>query len=355
MGLGSAHDTNHPASGAATISGGCLGEHRRTDGRTLAVVTGPRKIIIDTDPGVDDAMAIFYALNSPEVEVVGLTTIYGNARTETTTYNALALLELAGRPDIPVARGADAPLTRPFHGPADFVHGDDGQGNAGIADPTTTAVDKDAAQFIIDTVMASPGEITLVPVGPLTNIALAMQREPRLTENVREIVLMGGNAFTYGNANPAAEANIHNDPEAADIVFGASCPITMAGLDVTEKIQMTLEDLGRIGEMGNPLADHLARILPFYLKFHAETDGLQGIHVHDSTAISYLIAPDAFAWVEQAIRVDTGDSFSRGKTVASRGHSGAEESWAGRTAVRILTGADSRRLVELELRRLSKS
>lgn len=322
--------------------------------RTLSDVTTPRKIIIDTDPGVDDAMAIFYALDSPEVEVLGLTTIFGNARTETTTYNALALLELAGRSDIPVARGADAPLVATYPGPADFVHGDDGQGNAGIQAPTTHVVDEDAAHFIVRTVMASPGEVTLVPVGPLTNIALAMQLEPRLTENVREIVLMGGNAFSLGNATPAAEANIHNDPEAADIVFGASCPITMAGLDVTQKIQMTSADLARIGTMGNPRADHLARILPFYLGFHATTDGLDGIHVHDSTAISYLIAPDAFTWVEQPIRVDTGNSFSRGKTVSSHGHTGWEEPWAGRTAVRILTGADARRLVELELSRLAE-
>jgi uridine nucleosidase len=317
-------------------------------------VTGPRTIIIDTDPGVDDAMAIFYALGSPEVEVIGLTTIFGNAMTDTTTYNALALLELAGRSDIPVARGADAPLVAPFAGPADFVHGTDGQGNAGIAAPSSRAIDREAARFIVDTVMASPGEVTLVPIGPLTNIARAMQLEPRLAENVREIVLMGGNAFAQGNATPAAEANIHNDPEAADIVFGASCPITMAGLDVTQKVQMTRADLARIGRMGNARADQLARILPFYLDFHATTDGLDGIHVHDSTAISYLIAPDAFTWVEQPIRVDTGDSFSRGKTVSSHGHSGWEEPWAGRRAVRILTGADSRRLVELELARLAE-
>jgi uridine nucleosidase len=318
-------------------------------------VTEARRIIIDTDPGIDDAMAIFYALSSPEVDVVGLTTIFGNARTETSTYNALALLGLAGRSDIPVARGADAPLVAPFAGPADFVHGTDGQGNAGIAVPTAQPIDQDAAHFIVRMVMASPGEITLVPVGPLTNIALAMQLEPRLTENVREIVLMGGNAFTHGNATPAAEANIHNDPEAADIVFGASCPITMAGLDVTEKVQMTREDLARIGRMGNPRADQLARILPFYLQFHAVTDGLDGIHVHDSTAISYLIAPDAFTFEEYAIRVDCGDSFARGQTVPSRGIRDTEVAWAGRTQVRILTGADSRRLVELELGRLNES
>lgn len=316
-------------------------------------MTAPRKIIIDTDPGVDDAMAIFYALGSAEIEVIGLTTVFGNADTETTTYNALALLELAGRSDIPVARGADAPLTAPFEGPADFVHGTDGQGNAGIAAPTTTAIAQDAAQFIIDQVMAAPGLVTLVPIGPLTNIALAMQREPRLTGNVREIVLMGGAAFTHGNATPAAEANIHNDPEAADIVFGASCPITMAGLDVTEQIQMTSADLARIGRMGNPQADQLAAILPFYLDFHTTRDKLDGIHVHDSTALSYLIAPDAFTWIEQPIRVDTGSSYARGATIPAKGTGNTETAWRGRTPVRILTGADARRLVELELGRLS--
>lgn len=316
-------------------------------------MTEPRKIILDTDPGVDDAMAIFYALDSPELEVVGLTTVYGNAHTETTTYNALALLELAGRPDIPVARGASTNLAGTFTTPADFVHGKDGQGDAGIAAPTGRAVDEDAAHFIVRTVMAAPGEITLVPVGPLTNIALAMQLEPRLTQNLREIVLMGGSAFSHGNATPAAEANVHNDPEAADIVFGAACPITMAGLDVTEKIQMTSGDLARIGTMGNAKADQLARILPFYLDFHAAVDGLDGIHVHDSTAISYLLAPDAFTWEEYAIRVDTGSSFSRGTTVPSTGTKDTDKAWAGRTAVRILTGADARRLVELELSRLA--
>jgi uridine nucleosidase len=298
-------------------------------------------------------MAIFYALDSPELEVVGLTTIFGNARTETTTYNALALLELAGRPDIPVARGASDSLAGRFIQPADFVHGLDGQGNAGIAAPTRRPVDETAAEFIVRQVMAAPGEITLVPVGPLTNIALAMQLEPRLTENVREIVLMGGSAFTHGNATPSAEANVHNDPEAADIVFGAACPITMAGLDVTEKVQMTRADLARIGTLGNVKADHLARILPFYLDFHAHVDGLDGIHVHDSTAISYLLAPDAFTWEELAIRVDCGESFARGTTIPSTGTKDTDKAWAGRSAVRILTGADSRRLVELELERLS--
>ncbi len=317
-------------------------------------MTEPRRIIIDTDPGVDDAMAIFYALSSPELDVLGLTTVFGNATTETTTYNALALLELAGRSDVPVARGADTPLVATYGGPVDFVHGADGQGNAGIPAPTASAVAESAAEFIVRSVMAAPGEITLVPVGPLTNIALAMRLEPKLTENLREIVLMGGNAFCPGNVNPSAEANIHNDPEAADIVFGADCPITMAGLDVTHKVQMTHADLARIGAMSNPRAEHLARILPCYVDFHTTYEGLDGIFVHDSTAVSYLLAPDAFTWEEAPIRVDCGQSFGRAKTIAGKGEGDSYAAWTPRRPVRILTGADSRRLVELELSRLAE-
>lgn len=316
-------------------------------------MTNPRKIIIDTDPGIDDAMAIFYALSSPELEVVALTTIFGNATTETSTYNALALLALAGRSDIPVARGSDAPLVATYGGPVAFVHGADGQGNAGIAASPVPAVRESAAELVVRTVMDNPGEITLVPVGPLTNIALAMRLEPKLTQSLREIVLMGGNAFCPGNVNPSAEANIHNDPEAADIVFGAACPITMAGLDVTQKVQMTTADLARISAMDNPRAAHLARILPCYVEFHTRYDGLDGIFVHDSTAISYLLAPDAFTWSEHPIRVDHGQSFGRAKTIADETVGNDNAAWSGRTPVRILTGADSRRLVELELERLA--
>lgn len=318
-------------------------------------MTEARKIIIDTDPGIDDAMAIFYALSSPELDVVGLTTIFGNARTDLCTHNALALLEVAGRSDIPVAKGAARPLAMEFRGPADFVHGIDGQGDAGIPAPAGTAIDEDAAHFIVRTVMADPGQITLVPIGPLTNIALAMLLEPQLTEHLAGIVLMGGNAFCGGNASPSAEANIINDPEAADIVFGAACPIVMAGLDVTEHIQMTSADLARLTSIGNPRAQHLARILPFYEAFYAERAKLDGIHVHDSTAISYLLAPDAFTWEELPIRVDTGHSVCRGKTQTARRISDHESPWAGRRPVRILTSADSRRIIELEFERLSRS
>ncbi len=156
---------------------------------------GARKILIDTDPGIDDAMAIFFALAAPELDVVGLTTVFGNVDTALCTENALRLLEIADRCDIPVAAGATRPLAMPYRGPADFVHGKDGQGNANLAAPTTRPIAVDAVRFIIDTVMSAPGEITLVPLGPLTNVALAMLIEPRVTANLAGIVLMGGNAF----------------------------------------------------------------------------------------------------------------------------------------------------------------
>ena len=222
----------------------------------------PRKILIDTDPGIDDAMAIFYALESPELDVVGLTTIFGNADVTVATTNALKLLEIAGRSDIPVAKGVDKPLAMPYRGPVAFVHGEDGQGDVFLPPPTTDGARMDAPHFIIRSVLDAPGEITLVALGPLTNIATAMQLEPTLGSHLGGIVLMGGNAFSGGNASPAAEANILNDPEAADIVFGADCQIVMAGLDVTEHIVMTSDDLARMSSFDNPRAQHLAAIVP---------------------------------------------------------------------------------------------
>lgn len=311
-----------------------------------------RRILIDTDPGIDDAMAIFYALASPELEVVGLTTVFGNADTPTGTANALRLLEIADRTDIPVAAGAVRPLAMEYRGPADFVHGADGQGNAGLPPPSTAPVPVDAAHFIVDAVMAAPGEITLVPLGPLTNVALAMLIEPRLGANLAGIVLMGGNGFSAGNASPTAEANIINDPEAADLVFGADCPIVMCGLDVTERTFLSDAQIEAIGRVGTPRAAHLARILPYYRDFYFERLGLEGIFVHDSTTISYLLAPELFGSVSMPIRVDTSHGISRGKTWPAHGRSDREAPWVGRRPVTILTEVDADAAVALELTRL---
>lgn len=315
----------------------------------------PRKILIDTDPGIDDAMAIFYALSSPELDVIGLTTVFGNAHTELTTRNALSLLEIAERTDIPVAAGAAKPLAMDYRGPVAFVHGPDGQGGVDLPPPRTAPIAADAAHFLIETVMAAPGEITLVPLGPLTNVALAMLIEPAFTRHLAGIVLMGGAAFVGGNASPAGEANILNDPEAADIVFGAECPIVMAGLDVTEQTLMTTQDLSRLGEIASAEARHLAAIVPHYANFFHNRLGIDGIHVHDSSAISYLVAPQHYTWVEHPIRVDCGHSFCRGKTLPAKRVSDHEGPWHDRRPVRILTGVDDRAVIELELARLVRS
>ena len=177
------------------------------------------KIIIDTDPGADDALAILFALQRPELEVFGLTSIFGNVPTDLAAQNALRLLTVAGRLDIPVAQGAAKPLSIPPASYAYWVHGDDGLGNLNLPLSKTQPIPQAAAQFIVDTVMAHPGEVTLVPIGPLTNLALALALEPRITGNVAGVVLMGGAARVNGNVNPAAEANIFHDPHAADAVF----------------------------------------------------------------------------------------------------------------------------------------
>ncbi len=317
-----------------------------------------RKIIIDTDPGVDDTMAIFFALRSPELDVLGLTTIFGNVAVELATTNALRLLEIAGRSDIPVAQGAHAPIAGRFNGPADFVHGADGQGNVELPPPSTHAIAQSAAEFIIEQVMAAPGEITLVPIGPLTNIALALHLEPRIAQNVREVVLMGGNAYEAGNATPTAEANIWNDPEAAEAVFAADWQVTMVGLDVTHKVNMTPEHLARYEQAQNPLAQHIARIVRFYRAFfERHYPHLQGIYVHDSSAIAYVLDPSLFQVERWPIRVELA-GLGRGKTwpgvVGNVAREGALP-WEGRPPVNICVGVDAERLLEMELGQLTSA
>ena len=310
----------------------------------------PRKIIIDTDPGVDDTMAIFFALCSPELEVVGLTTIFGNVHTELATKNALRLLEIAGRADIPVAQGALDPLTRPFEGPVPFVHGADGQGEIFLPDPAGAPIDLSAAQFIIKQLRANPGEITLAPIGPLTNIALALRLEPRITEWVDEVALMGGNALVPGNASPAGEANIRNDPEAADLVFGADWQVTMVGLDVTLRVHMRPEHIADYATHGNPMSDHITRVLPHYRNYFESNYDAEGIFVHDSSAIAYLIEPELFTLRRWPIRVGT-QGLGRGKTWPATGGR-VLPAWEGRPLVNVCVGVDGERLVELEAERL---
>jgi inosine-uridine nucleoside N-ribohydrolase len=233
------------------------------------------------------------------------------------------------------------------------VHGVDGQGDVFDPVPSSVCDPRTAAQFLVDTVMAAPGEITLVPLGPLTNVALAMSLEPAFASSLAGIVLMGGNAFCAGNASPAAEANIINDPEAADVVFGAECPIVMCGLDITEQTVMTSAELAALATIDNPRGRHLARIVPYYHRFYRERTGLDGIFVHDSATISYLLDPSLFTTVSHPVRVDCSPGIGRGKTWPARRVSDDESPWAGRPDVIICVGIDAEKSVALEFARLS--
>lgn len=267
----------------------------------------PKKIIFDTDPGVDDAMAIIFGLHSPELDFLGLTTVFGNTDTETTTQNALRLVELEGRSDIPVAKGAAKPYVRPEPFLGHAFHGVDGLGNTNMPLPVGKAIETPAAQFIVETVMAHPGEITLAAVGPLTNLALALRLEPRIVEKVKEVVIMGGAAFCPGNVSYVAEANISNDPHAANLVFSAGWNLTMVGLDVTTKAVQTNQMIMELTNAGTPSTEFLKKILPLYQDAHRQKDDdMQGaINTHDPSAIGFLIDPGLFVTRRVPVYVET--------------------------------------------------
>ena len=318
-----------------------------------------KKIVIDTDPGVDDSLAIFVALNSPELEVLGLTTIFGNAVTTTCTENALRLLEIAERTDVPVIEGAKVPINGNFRGAASFVHGDNGQGNATLSSPVTKPLDVDAVTFLKEIIESNPNEITLVPVGPLTNIANLLTIHEGIDSKIKEIVLMGGNAQSPGNATPTAEANILNDPEAADIVFSAQCEITMVGLDVTNNVFMNEEQVVTLGSFDNDKSKHIGKINPFYFDFLKDFFQDNGMPVHDSSAITYLVHPEYFETLSYPIKVET-KGISRGKTWMGIGISDNEEGlgerlkpWENRRKVNICVGVDSQKVISFITERMS--
>lgn len=313
----------------------------------------PKKIIIDTDPGIDDAMAILFAFAAPELEIVGLTTIFGNVQTDLATQNALRLIEFAGHPHIPVASGAKKPLVIVYDEAPEVVHGADGFGNTHQPPPRGRAIDKPASHFIVETIMANPGEITLVPLGPLTNIAEALALEPRIAQQVAEVVLMGGAATVNGNVNPAAEANIWHDPHAADAVFTASWPLTMIGLDVT---MSTIMDEAYFDALRtNRTGEFIYQISRFYQRFHYLTHNLQACFTHDPSTIAYLIDPSLFTCEQGPIRVIT-EGIAAGQTLMDRRQEWlVPNEWSGLMPVNVCVGVDSERLLTLYKERIAKA
>ena len=274
-------------------------------------------IIIDCDPGHDDAIALILALASPKLNVLAVTTSAGNQTPDKTLRNALRILTLLGRHDIPVAGGAPKPLLRELI-IADNVHGESGLDGPALPEPGFAPQALTAVELMAKTLRASTEPVTLVPTGPLTNIALLLSAHPELKAKIARIVLMGGSAGP-GNWTPAAEFNIYVDPEAAEMVFSAGVPITMCGLDVTHAAQVMDEDIERIRAITNPIARTVAELLDFFMIYHRDPKwGFAGAPLHDPCTIAWLLRPELFEGIECHVSVETQGQYTVGMTVVDR-------------------------------------
>lgn len=274
----------------------------------------PQKVIIDTDPGIDDAMAIHQAFADPRLDVIGLTTIFGNVTATRATRNALHLAEMAGHPAV-VAGGAPVPLRRAPQPPADFVHGPEGFGSLAAPVAGRAADPRSAAAYLCESCAAAPGEIIICAVGPLTNLAAALEHDPSITRNVQRVVVMGGSAARHGNVTDCAEANIWNDPDAADLVFAAEWDVTMIGLDVTEKTRCTPHDFAALATSAPAIGGFLKAATAFYFDFHEAKLGERVCFMHDPSAILAITDPQLFDFEYMPLSV-TCDGVEIGRTVS---------------------------------------
>jgi purine nucleosidase len=306
------------------------------------------KVIFDTDPGVDDAMALLFLHHHPEIDLLGVTTVFGNARIEVTTRNAL-FLKREWKIDAPVARGAGETFIphRVSHEPPTHIHGADGLGNIGVPETVDIAPDpRPAAQFIIDMVRANPGEVTIVAVGRMTNLANAIKQDPGIVQLVKEIVVMGGAFDVPGNVTPAAEANIHGDPEAADVVFTAPWPVVLIGLDVTMQTVMTRTQLKDIADAAGARGKLLFDLSQFYIDFY---EGLvdDGMVIHDSCACAYVVAPELFSTRSGSVRVVCG-GIADGKTIQKPdGRGFGRSEWDNLPSQKVAVGIEAKAVLKL--------
>ncbi len=316
-------------------------------------ILAKEKIIIDADVGIDDAMAILFATASPELELLGITTVFGNASIENSTKNALYLMQRTGL-NIPVAQGAHTPLAIPPEPPTDFVHGGNGLGDIPVPDTLNAAPHElSAAEFIIQQSKLYPGEITLVPVGRMTNIALALKLDPTLPSRIKQVVIMGG-AFEHpGNVTPVAEANIIGDPHAADVVFQADWDVVAIGLDVTTKVIVSDKDLQKL-EKDNPVPGGFIRdFSQFYLAFYRSVGVEEGFYVHDPAALMYVVAPELFSTREAAIRVAS-EGIAIGQTIAALPPQNTRGAWKDVKLNRYADTVDSKAAKKLFLSHMRK-
>ena len=277
----------------------------------------PRKIILDCDPGHDDAIAMMLALASPELKTLGVTVVYGNVGLERTTQNALTVREITGS-DVPIYAGADRPLVRDRIS-AESVHGKSGLEGPDLPAPTGRLEQEHAVQFIIEQVLKYPGEVTLVPTGALTNIALALRMEPKIIPQIRQIVLMGGSADT-GNTTPSAEFNILCDPHAARVVFEAGVPLVMMGLNLTHQTPAIPSRVARFWALGTRVGEFTAQLLEFFRQHHKECYGWDGAPIHDACAVAFLLRPELFKTGTYSVEVEANEGLAYGRTVCDLWH-----------------------------------
>jgi purine nucleosidase len=280
-----------------------------------------RKIIIDCDPGQDDAVALFLAMSSPdELDILGITTVAGNVPLALTQRNARMMCDIAGRRDIPVFAGCERPMVREAI-TAEFIHGNTGIDGVDVFEPDTPLQEKHAVGFIVETLLAAEEHsVTLVPTGPLSNIATAIEKEPAILLHVREIVVMGGAMREGGNRSPSAEFNVLTDPQAADIVFSCGRPITVMGLDVTHQVLSTRERVARIRALGNAVAEATAGMLSFFHRYDARKYGSEGAPLHDPCTIAWLLEPGLFQTRACNLSVETESELTMGHTAVDFWH-----------------------------------
>ena len=280
----------------------------------IPIIMSPTRIIIDTDPGVDDALAFLLALASPEIKLEALTTTHGNVTLEKATRNALSVLELAGAGHIPVASGSVVPLVEPLRASA-AVHGESGIGNSRLPEPKMKLVPAHAVDYLIERVLTEPQALSIFPIGPLTNIAMAIRKEPRFIDAVKELVIMGGAILEYGNITPQAEFNIYVDPHAAHIVFHSGIPITLIPLDVTHKYLLKPPHVDRLMRIDSPISRFIRDAIEVYLEASFAL-GHAGSSLHDPLTLATILAPELLTLKEYYVDVDISGGVSMGKTFA---------------------------------------
>ena len=308
----------------------------------------PKRILVDTDPGIDDALAILLALASPEIQVEGITTIHGNCSVDQATRNVLAILELGKAEGIPVAGGFALPLVQPSLLAAE-THGDAGLGYAKLPEPRGRPELRHGSDFLIEKILSNPGEITLLAIGPLTNVAYAIRKEPRLVEAIREVVVMGGTLRYPGNASPLAEYNVFVDPHAAHMVYHSGMPLTLVPLDVTYQCILTPEDVDRLRKIPSPITSFIADSTRFYMEFHDEYQKIAGCAINDPLALALTFAPELCEYQELYVDVDLSGGVSMGKTFAD---------FQGLTKnspnMKVALGVQAREFMELFLERMER-